>query len=61
MKGSSKNLLNKSSNSFMTEVPIIYLSIDLQSKSMDCILYDKNMRHENVKNFFCYNNCGNNY
>ena len=61
MKGSSKNLLNKSSNSFMTEVPIIYLSIDLQSKSMDCILYGKNLRHENVKNFFCYNNCGNNY
>ena len=34
---------------FMTEVPIIQnQSIDLQNNSMDCFLYDKNLRHERV-------------
>ena len=37
-------------NSFMTEVPIIYrnLPIDLESKSMDWFLYDRDLRHEIV-------------
>ena len=38
-------------NSFMTERPLSYgnLSIDLQSKSMDWFLYDRNLRHKGVK------------
>ena len=30
----------------MTEVPIIYKSIDLLCKSMDWFLYDRDLRHE---------------
>ena len=39
-------------NFFMTEVSIISYrnqSIDLQSKSMDRFLYDRDLRHERVK------------
>ena len=37
-------------NSFISEVPIVYKQvIDLQSKSMDWFLYDKDLHHERVK------------
>ena len=36
-------------NSFMMEVPFIKnQSIDLQSKSMDWFLYDRDLRHERI-------------
>ena len=36
----------------MTEVPIIRnQSIDLHCKSMDWFLYDKDLRHERVKDY----------
>ena len=34
-------------NSFMTNVPIMW-NPDLQSKSMDWFLYDRELRHERV-------------
>ena len=37
-------------NSFISEVPIVYKQvIDLQSKSMDWFLYNKDIHHERVK------------
>ena len=37
-------------NSFMTKVPIIKkTSIDMQSKSMDWFLYNRDLRYERVK------------
>ena len=49
MKGSMNRFSNKAFNSFMTEVPTI--STDLQNKSMDWFLYDRDLRHERVKPF----------
>ena len=42
---------NTAFNSFLTEV-LSYRtqSTDLQSKSMDSVLYDRDLRHERVKN-----------
>ena len=43
---------NKPFNSFMTEVPVYRnQSIDLQRKSMDWFLYDRDLHHERVKAF----------
>ena len=40
----------------MTEVPSYRdQSIDLQIKSMDCFLYDKELRHERVKKLLLIN------
>ena len=50
-------LIKHSHLTFSWQMSLLYRnqSIDLQNKSMDCFLYDRDLRHERVK--FSFLNC----